>query len=52
MNKLKWSTIKEAKFDKCISDAKMVKGYEKWTYNIEHKEIKSGKTYKITIEEI
>ena len=55
--KMKFEIIKKAINDKCISDAKWIergpyRSYEKWSYNIEHKQIESGKTYKITIEEL
>jgi len=36
-----------------FSDAKMVKGREKWTYYFEfNKMLKPGKVYKITVEEL
>jgi len=35
-----------------ISDAKLVKGFEKWTHCIEHKKIKDGKQYRIIIYEL
>ena len=39
-------------FNHCIGDAKWKKDHEVWTYNIEHKEMKDGKQYRIVIYEL
>jgi len=35
-----------------ISDAKLIKDFEKWTYSIEHKEMKDSKQYRVIIYEL